>query len=156
MKNPIFLVTVWLVATFLPAAAQQVDSPSSRSSAVTIGAEQEADRLVSLSAEKIIEVLQDGVPVAEGERAMLHYFNGRNTLRREQWPGAGCDMLLVQGYTNEGTRNVDLRGYHQVWEGARPGDGWQRFWLFRSDRSDPLPPSDAMLEAALPDTTVSE
>src|SRR4051812_20776250 len=59
MKKPIFLVTVWLVATSLPAAAQQVDSPSSHSSAVTIGAEQEADRLVSLSAEKIIEVLQE-------------------------------------------------------------------------------------------------
>jgi 4-amino-4-deoxy-L-arabinose transferase-like glycosyltransferase len=96
------------------------------------------------------------VGLGEGERAMLHYFNGRNTLRREQWPGAGCDILLVQGYTPEGTRKVDLRGYHQVWEGARPGDDWQRFWLFRSDRSDPLPPSDAFLEAAIPDATVSE
>jgi 4-amino-4-deoxy-L-arabinose transferase-like glycosyltransferase len=94
--------------------------------------------------------------LGEGERAMLHYFNGRNTLRREQWPAAQCDTLLVQGYTPEGTRKIDLRGYHQVWEGARPGDDWQRFWLFRSDRSDPLPPSDAMLEAANPDTTISE
>lgn len=94
--------------------------------------------------------------LGEGERAMLHYFNGRNTLRREQWPAARCDTLLVQGYTPEGTRKIDLRGYHQVWEGARPGDDWQRFWLFRSDRSDPLPPSDAMLEAANPDATVSE
>jgi 4-amino-4-deoxy-L-arabinose transferase-like glycosyltransferase len=96
------------------------------------------------------------VGLGEGERAMLHYFNERNTLRREQWPGADCDLLLVQGYAPEGTRKVDLRGYHQVWEGARPGDDWQRFWLFRSDRSDPLPPSDVFLEAAIPDTTVSE
>jgi 4-amino-4-deoxy-L-arabinose transferase-like glycosyltransferase len=96
------------------------------------------------------------IGLGEGERAMLHYFNGRNTLRREQWPGAGCDILLVQGYAPEGTRKVDLRGYHQVWEGARPGDNWQRFWLFRSDRSDPLPPTDAFLEAAIPDATVSE
>ena len=96
------------------------------------------------------------VGLGEGERAMLLYFNGRNTLRREQWPDAGCDVLLVQGYAREGTRNVDLRGYHQVWEGARPGDSWQRFWLLRSDRSDPLLPSSAFLEAANPDTTVSE
>ena len=96
------------------------------------------------------------VGLGEGERAMLRYFNQRNTLRREQWPGAECDLLLVQGYTPEGTHKVDLRGYHQVWQGARPGDRWQRFWLFRADRSDPLPPSDAFLEAALPDATVSE
>jgi 4-amino-4-deoxy-L-arabinose transferase-like glycosyltransferase len=96
------------------------------------------------------------VGLGEGERAMLQYFNGRNTLRREQWPGASCDLLLVQGYVPEGTRNIDLRGYHQVWEGARPGDNWQRFWLFRSDRSNALPPSDAFVEAAIPDATVSK
>ena len=96
------------------------------------------------------------VGLGEGERAMLRYFNGRNTLRREQWPAAGCDLLLVQGYVPIGTRQLDLRGYHQVWEGARPGDNWQRFWLFRADRSNPLPPSDAFLEAAIPDATVAE
>lgn len=96
------------------------------------------------------------VGLGEGERAMLHYFNGVNTLRREQWPGAGCDTLLVQGYAKQGTRHVDLSGFHQIWEGARPGDDWQRFWLFRSDRSEPKLPADALLEAAIPDTTVSE
>ncbi|SMP74079.1 ArnT family glycosyltransferase [Noviherbaspirillum suwonense] len=96
------------------------------------------------------------IGLGEGERAMLRYFSGLNTLRREQWPGAGCEVLLVQGYAVEGTRQVDLRGYHQVWEGARPGDSWQRFWLFRADRSDPLPMSGAFLEAAMPDHTVSE
>ena len=96
------------------------------------------------------------VGLGEGERAMLNYFNGHNTLRREKWPGVGCDLLLVQGYAPKGTGEFDLRGYHQVWEGARPGDNWQRFWLFRSDRSDPLPPSDRFLEAAIPEPSASE
>ena len=96
------------------------------------------------------------IGLGEGERGMLHYFNGSNTLRREQWPAASCEILLVQGYTSEGTRAIDLRGYHQVWEGARPGDDWQRFWLFRSDRSEPLPSSDAFLGAANQNTTLIE
>lgn len=96
------------------------------------------------------------IGLGEGERGMLHYFNGRSTLRREEWPAAKCDILLVQGYAPEGTRKIDLRGYHQVWEGARPGDDWQRFWLFRSDVSDSLPRSDAILEAANPNTTISK
>ena len=96
------------------------------------------------------------VGLGEGERAMLRYFNETNTLRREQWPGVDCNILLVQGYSLEGTRKVDLRGYHQIWEGARPGDTWQHFWLFRSDRSALFSSSQAYLEAAIPDVKVSE
>jgi 4-amino-4-deoxy-L-arabinose transferase-like glycosyltransferase len=72
------------------------------------------------------------VGLGEGERAMLKYFTGRITLRREVVSAPHCDTFLVQGYVPSGTRHLDLRGWEMIWEGARPGDTWQRFWLFRA------------------------
>lgn len=72
------------------------------------------------------------IRLGESERAMLHYVNDRITQRQEVFPQSKCGLLFVQGYVNSGPGNVDARRWVQVWSGARPGDGWQRFWLFRA------------------------
>ena len=75
--------------------------------------------------------------LGESERAMLDYYAGQITIRHEIRPAeaALCDTFLMQGYAPTGTEHIDLRDWEQVWEGARPGDTWQRFWMFRR-RSD--------------------
>lgn len=85
------------------------------------------------------------IGLGESERAMLDYFRGRITLRREVVDAPECNILLIQGYVPSGTRHLDLRGWEKVWEGARPGDTWQRFWLFRAKNSS------AKLARDLPD-----
>ena len=75
--------------------------------------------------------------LGESERAMLDYYAGQITIRHEVRPAeaALCDTFLMQGYAPTGTAHIDLRDWEQVWDGARPGDTWQRFWMFRR-RSD--------------------
>jgi hypothetical protein len=70
--------------------------------------------------------------LGESERAMLDYYAGHVTIRQEVRPAeaARCDTFLIQGYAPIGTENIDLRGWEKIWEGARPGDTWQRFWMF--------------------------
>ena len=78
--------------------------------------------------------------LGESERAMLHYYAARLSIRQEVSPveAAMCDTFLIQGYALTGTAHIDLRGWEQVWEGARPGDTWQRFWLLqRRAKADP-------------------
>ena len=70
--------------------------------------------------------------LGESERAMLHYVAGRVTARREILPEADCNTLLMQGYVPIGNAVVDPVKWDKIWEGARPGDDWQRFWLFRA------------------------
>ncbi len=70
--------------------------------------------------------------LGESERAMLHYVAGRVTARREILPNADCNTLLMQGYVPIGNAVVDPVKWEKIWEGARPGDDWQRFWLFRA------------------------
>ena len=59
MKNAILFAAMWFVAVSVLVFAQRADSLAAHRSDVTIEAEHEADRLVSLSAEKIIEILQN-------------------------------------------------------------------------------------------------
>ena len=70
------------------------------------------------------------IGLGEGERAMLRYVTGHFPIRREINKHADCDVLLVQGFLKEGVENVDLKGWKHVWEGARPGDTSERFWLY--------------------------
>lgn len=71
--------------------------------------------------------------LGESERATLDYYAGHVTVRQEVQPAeaARCNTLLIQGYAPTGTAHLDLHGWEQMWEGARPGDTWQRFWMFR-------------------------
>jgi 4-amino-4-deoxy-L-arabinose transferase-like glycosyltransferase len=72
------------------------------------------------------------IGLGESERAMLRYVTGHITIRHETVSTSHCNTFLVQGYSSSGTQHLDLRGWEKIWEGARPGDSWQRFWLFRS------------------------
>jgi 4-amino-4-deoxy-L-arabinose transferase-like glycosyltransferase len=72
------------------------------------------------------------VGLGEGERAMLDYYDDRLTLRRELSVGSNCDVLLVQGYTTVGVASVNHDKWRLIWSGARPGDAWQKFWLYKA------------------------
>ncbi|MEB0134725.1 glycosyltransferase family 39 protein [Actimicrobium sp. CCC2.4] len=78
------------------------------------------------------------VGMGESERAMLDYVAHRITIRREILPGATCDVLLMQGYATSGSKEVDPSLWEPIWDGARPGDDWQHFWLFRARQSAPI------------------
>lgn len=69
------------------------------------------------------------VGMDESELSMLLYFSDVLTLRREKHPNANCDVLLVYGQGNVPPKNLSPN-WRQVWEGARPGDNIERFWLF--------------------------
>ena len=79
------------------------------------------------------------IGMGESERAMLDYVAHRTTIRREILPDANCNTLLLQGYAATGSKEVDPSLWEPMWEGARPGDDWQRFWLFRARRNAPIP-----------------
>ncbi|TAJ81206.1 MAG: glycosyltransferase family 39 protein [Gallionellaceae bacterium] len=68
-----------------------------------------------------------GVHVAEGQRAMLDYFG--NIAVRAQ-PRPECDLMLVEGSAM--THNTeDATRWTQIWEGGRPGDKGEHYWLYR-------------------------
>lgn len=69
--------------------------------------------------------------LGESERAMLHYILGVNTVRTEVKTHNNCDLLLINGLAVMPPHNVDRR-WRLVWEGARPSDLRERFWLFEA------------------------
>lgn len=77
------------------------------------------------------------IGLGESERATLDYFADRLTLRREISSGTACDVLFIQGYATTGIPKTDINNWELLWSGARPGDTWQKFWLFR--KRDALP-----------------
>ena len=70
--------------------------------------------------------------LGEGERAMLDYTADRLTYRQEVTARPDCDLLFFQGYVNTGAGVIDSSKWELIWSGGRPGDSWQRFWLFRA------------------------
>lgn len=72
------------------------------------------------------------INLGESERAMLDYYTDRVTERQENGAGAGCDLMLLQGYAPKGIEGIDSQRWQLAWTGARPGDTWQQFWLFRA------------------------
>jgi hypothetical protein len=68
--------------------------------------------------------------LAEPQRALFHYFAGVTTYR-EELPERrrACDLMLVQGSARE-ERPPGL-GWVKLWEGSRPGDKVERFWLYQ-------------------------
>lgn len=69
------------------------------------------------------------IGLGESERAMLYYFSSVLTLRREVHPGTNCNVLLVEGTVKMPAQEL-APGWHLVWQGARPGDDKEKFWLF--------------------------
>ena len=76
--------------------------------------------------------------LGESERAMLGYIVGINTQRREIVPTARCNLLLINGKTAWPPHEMDLKNWTLIWEGARPGDTREHFWLFRATSQNPL------------------
>lgn len=70
--------------------------------------------------------------LGEGERAMLDYTADRRTYRQEVTARPDCDLLFLQGYVASGAGIIDSTKWELIWSGGRPGDTWQKFWLFRA------------------------
>jgi len=68
-----------------------------------------------------------GVQVGESQRAMLQYFGGV-TVRAQ--PRAECDLMLVQG-NGSNPHNEDPQRWNKIWEGGRPGDKGEHYWLYQ-------------------------
>ena len=68
--------------------------------------------------------------LGESERAMLDYYLGILTWRREAGAPLDCDVLLVNGFSSAPPRDIDAARWMLAWQGARPGDTRERFWLF--------------------------
>lgn len=66
--------------------------------------------------------------LGESTRPMLEYYLGIVTQRRERHPAVDCDVLIIDGWAKQ---KPDLTGNkHLLWDGARPGDTKERFWLY--------------------------
>jgi hypothetical protein len=74
--------------------------------------------------------------LGDTERAMLHYFANIVTYREESPERRrDCDLLLVQGTLQGGA--VPGPEWVRIWEGARPGDRIERYWLYRHSPAVP-------------------
>jgi hypothetical protein len=75
--------------------------------------------------------------LGESQRAMLHYLAGIVTYREEA-PARrrSCDLLLAQGLRSDPPEIPP--GWHQVWEGTRPGENEEYFWLYAYGPPQPL------------------
>ncbi len=69
--------------------------------------------------------------LGEPQRAMLDYYADIITRRTETRGAHDCILLLVQGNANSPA--APAPGWRLLWEGARPGDNAERFWLFARD-----------------------
>jgi len=69
--------------------------------------------------------------VAESERAMLHYYHGIVTERLETRPASACTSILLENAEGRLPHCSDESSWQPVWDGARPADRHEHFWLFR-------------------------
>lgn len=69
--------------------------------------------------------------LGEPQRALLDYFLGLHTHRLETRPeeAGTCHWLLVQGTAGE--EKPPPAPWERIWDGARPGDHKERYWLYR-------------------------
>jgi hypothetical protein len=77
--------------------------------------------------------------LGEPQRALIDYFVRIKTVRLEVEPDAPCPALLVQGWRDIETP-LPASGWTLVWEGARPGDGRERYRLYRRAVASPDAP----------------
>ncbi|MFC4161638.1 ArnT family glycosyltransferase [Chitinimonas lacunae] len=64
------------------------------------------------------------------QRAVLDYYLDVATIRRERRPQSGCDWLLRQGGRE---RLSPPTGWREVWQGGRPGDRNERYYLYQRE-----------------------
>jgi hypothetical protein len=67
--------------------------------------------------------------LGDPQRALLHYYAGIITYREESPGGSrSCTLLLLQG---QRANPPDIpQGWYQRWEGTRPGEKEEYFWLY--------------------------
>lgn len=82
--------------------------------------------------------------MGESELSMLSYFLGITAARLEFGEGARCDVLLINGAANAPPRYVDTGVWQAVWQGARPGDRDERFWLYTRTPPPPEMPTGVL------------
>lgn len=68
--------------------------------------------------------------LGESERGMFHYVTGIVSRRVEITSEPGCEVLLQQGISGEPPHYAAEEGWRLIWEGSRPGEHRERFWLF--------------------------
>jgi 4-amino-4-deoxy-L-arabinose transferase-like glycosyltransferase len=73
-------------------------------------------------------VAQTGM--GESELAMLSYFLGITAVYVGSGASSTCNVLIVNGRANAPPRQIDSANWLQIWQGARPGDLNERFWLY--------------------------
>ncbi len=70
------------------------------------------------------------IGVGESERAMLEYFGGILTQRKEVIKDPDCDLLIVAGNRVFLENNSPGPTWTKAWEGHRPGDNKTIFSLY--------------------------
>lgn len=68
--------------------------------------------------------------LGESERAMLRYYDGIVTERLESQKVSACPMILLERTRDRLPRCSDNSPWEPVWQGARPADRYEHFWLF--------------------------
>jgi len=68
--------------------------------------------------------------LGDAQRALFYYFGGMITVPADSPQAGACDSLLVQYGRVEGGA-PEVPGYSIVWQGARRGDGSERYVLYR-------------------------
>jgi 4-amino-4-deoxy-L-arabinose transferase-like glycosyltransferase len=68
-----------------------------------------------------------GAGVGDAQRAMLEYF-GAIIVREQSRPE--CALMLVQG-SGSAPHNEDPARWEKIWEGGRPGDKGEHYWLYQ-------------------------
>ena len=68
----------------------------------------------------------------EGQRGLFVYFENVTTVQLERVPDAPCNTLLVQRSRSAGAPAPSDK-WIPVWEGARPGDRFELYRLYRKD-----------------------
>jgi 4-amino-4-deoxy-L-arabinose transferase-like glycosyltransferase len=69
------------------------------------------------------------ITLDESASAMLLYYCGVKTIRRQTTPRDEDDALLIQGRVTDPPKTPPA-GWRLAWDGARQGDNREHFWLF--------------------------
>jgi hypothetical protein len=68
--------------------------------------------------------------MGESELSMLSYFLGITASGLDPAQGARCDVLLINGTASAPPADLEPHRWRALWQGARPGDRNERFWLY--------------------------
>lgn len=68
--------------------------------------------------------------MGESELSMLSYFLGITATGFDSADGARGDVLLINGLAKAPPADVEPHQWRALWQGARPGDRAERFWLY--------------------------